>query len=100
MSLKIAVSLLLLACSAFGQVVIGTAEISGVVRDASGSTVPNAKVVISSAGRGTLRTLTTNAGDAFSVPALPPGPGYKVEVTVSGFNTYDADNLILSVGQN
>jgi outer membrane receptor protein involved in Fe transport len=100
MRLKIAATLLLFACSAFGQVVAGTAEISGVVRDPSGASVPNAKVVISSAGQGTLRTLTTNAGGAFSAPALTPGSGYKVTVTAQGFNTYEADNLVLAVGQN
>lgn len=76
MRLKLAASLFLFVCSAFGQVVIGTAEISGVVRDASGSSVPNAKVVISSGGQGILRTLLTNTGGAFSAPALTPGPGY------------------------
>jgi outer membrane receptor protein involved in Fe transport len=100
MRLKLTASLLLFVCSAFGQVVIGTAEISGVVRDASGSSVPNAKVVISSAGQGTLRTLVTNSGGAFSAPALTPGPGYKVSVTAAGFSTYEADNLVLSVGRN
>ena len=62
--------------------------------------MPNAKVVISSSGQGTLRTLVTNSGGAFSAPALTPGSGYKVEVTASGFNTYQAENLVLSVGQN
>jgi outer membrane receptor protein involved in Fe transport len=100
MRLKLATSLLLFVCSAFGQVVIGTAEISGVVRDASGSSVPNAKVVISSVGQGTVRTLVTNAGGAFSAPAITPGPGYKVSVSATGFSTYEAANLVLSVGQN
>ena len=100
MRLKLAASLFLFVCSAFGQVVIGTAEISGVVRDASGSSVPNAKVVISSAGQGILRTLVTNTGGAFSAPALTPGPGYKVSVAAPGFSTYEADSLVLAVGQN
>ncbi|HLH19026.1 MAG TPA: TonB-dependent receptor [Bryobacteraceae bacterium] len=100
MRYQLAATLLLFACSAFGQVVAGTAAISGVVRDPSGATVPGAKVVISSAGQGTLRTLTTNAGGAFSAPALTPGPGYKVTVTAPGFNTYEADQLVLAVGQD
>src|SRR5215475_1948895 len=100
MCLKLAATLLLFACAGFAQVVAGTAEISGVVKDPSGSSVPNAKVVISSTGQGTLRTLTTNAGGAFTAPALTPGPGYKLTVTAAGFNTYEADHLILTVGQN
>jgi hypothetical protein len=101
MRYQLAATLLLFTCSAFGQVVAGTAAISGVVRDASGSSVPEAKVVVSNPGLGgTLRTLTTNAGGAFSAPALKPGPGYKVTVTAQGFNTYEADQLVLTVGQD
>src|SRR5579862_9354079 len=93
-------SLLLLAYSAFGQASAGTAGISGVVRDPSAGAVPNAKVVISSAGQGTIRSLTTNVDGVFTAPALTPGPGYKVTVTAAGFNEYVADNLELRVGQN
>jgi hypothetical protein len=62
--------------------------------------VPNAKVVISSASQGQVRSLTTNDSGVFSAPALIPGAGYKVTVTASGFNVYEADNLTLAVGQN
>lgn len=78
----------------------GVAGISGVVRDPSGSAVPNAKVEISSEGQGAIRTLLTNDAGAFSAPALTPGAGYKVAVTAAGFNTYEAGNLVLAVGQN
>ena len=78
----------------------GVAGISGVVRDASGSSVPNAKVVISSAGQGEVRSLSTNEAGVFIAQSLIPGPGYKVSVTAQGFNTYEANNLTLSVGQN
>ncbi|MGA2723776.1 MAG: TonB-dependent receptor [Bryobacteraceae bacterium] len=78
----------------------GVAAISGVVRDPSGAVVPNAKVVISSEGQGTLRTLVTNDAGLFTAPALVPGPGYKVAVTASGFAPYEANALVLLVGQN
>ena len=101
MNLKSFAALLLFACaSVFGQSAGGVAGISGVVRDASGSSVPNAKVVISSAGQGEVRSLTTNAAGVFTAQALIPGPDYKVTVTAPGFNTYEADKLVLSVGQN
>ncbi len=77
----------------------GVAGISGIVRDPSGSAVPNAKVVISSQGKGVARSLVTNDAGAFAAQALIPGSGYKVTVTASGFNTYIADNLVLEVGQ-
>jgi hypothetical protein len=94
--------LLLLLCSAaaFGQAASGNAAISGVVRDPSGATVPGANVVISSEGRGVIRTLTTNEAGVFSAPALVPGPGYKVAVTAPGFAGYEAKDIELRVGQN
>ncbi len=95
------VALSLFACAPiFAQSAAGVAGISGVVKDASGASVPNAKVVISSASQGQVRSLTTNDSGVFSAPALIPGAGYKVTVTASGFNVYEADNLTLAVGQN
>ena len=60
----------------------------------------HAKVEISSASRGVVRTLETNDSGAFAAPALLPGPGYKVTVTAAGFATYEAKDLDLEVGQN
>ena len=92
--------LLFVSAPLFGQSAGGVAGISGVVKDASGAVVPNAKVVISSASQGQVRSLTSNDAGLFSAPALSPGSGYKVTVTAAGFNTYDADKLTLAVGQN
>ena len=91
---------LLFTASGFAQVSGGVAGISGVVRDPSGATVPNAKVVIASEGQGMLRSITTNADGVFNAPALAPGPGYEVTVTAAGFAGYDAKGLMLQVGQN
>ena len=97
---KLAASFLLFAYSAFSQASAGTAGISGVVHDPSGSSIPGAKVVIFSEGQGVVRTLTTNTDGVFTAPALKPGPGYVVTVTASGFSNYEARNLDLLVGQN
>jgi outer membrane receptor protein involved in Fe transport len=98
----LACALLLLLCSAaaFGQAGSGSATISGVVRDPSGAVVPNANVVISSEGRGVIRTLSTNGAGVFTVSALVPGTGYKVAVTAPGFSGYEAKGVELRVGQN
>src|SRR5579883_2157517 len=100
MRLKLVALLLLVACAAFGQAAAGTAGIAGVVHDPSGSSVPGAKVVISSTGQGIIRTLSTNADGVFTAPALTPGPGYKVAVSATGFNPYEAKDIDLRVGQN
>ncbi len=78
----------------------GLAGISGTVRDASGASVPKAKVVIANTSQGTNRELTTNDSGLFTAPALVPSSGYKVTVTAAGFNTYEAKDLTLQVGQN
>lgn len=84
----------------FAQSAGGVAGISGVVRDPSGSIVPNAKVVVSSVGRGDVRSVTTNGDGIFAAPSLPPGAGYKVTITASGFAPYVASDIDLQVGQN
>ena len=89
-----------LTAPVFAQSAGGVAGISGVVRDASGASVPNAKVVVSTESQGTVRALLTNNDGIFTAPALDPGPGYKVSVTASGFSTYEATNIVLKVGQN
>jgi Carboxypeptidase regulatory-like domain/TonB dependent receptor len=97
-----ATALLTLALStcAFAQSTGGVAGISGVVKDPSGAAVPNAKVVISSASQGTLRSIQTNGAGAFAAPALLPGPGYKVAVTAAGFAPFELNDIDLEVGQS
>lgn len=92
--------LFFLSVPAFAQQAAGLAGISGIVQDPSGASVPNAKVVISRATQGTLRTLETNTEGVFSAPALTPGADYKVSVTAPGFAEYAAEGLTLQVGQS
>ena len=99
--LCVCVAFFLLAASAvWAQSAAGVAAISGVVRDASGAAVPNAKVVISSDTRGELRSITSNSSGFFAAPALIPGSGYKVTVTASGFATWEVKHVELRVGQD
>ena len=87
------------AASAFAQAG-GVASISGTVHDPSGSAVPNAKVVVSSASKGEIRSVLTNEAAVFSAPALVPGAGYELTITASGFAPYDLKDISLRVGQN
>jgi hypothetical protein len=98
--LSAVVGALLLPVALMAQSAGGVSGISGTVHDATGGVVPNARVVISSAAQGQLRSITTNDAGAFSAPALIPGPGYQVAVTASGFAPYEAKDLVLQVGQN
>jgi outer membrane receptor protein involved in Fe transport len=87
-------------CAAFAQSAAGVGTISGLVRDASGSVVPNAKVVVSNPVRGITRTMNTNDAGVFTAAALPPSAGYAVTVTAQGFNAWEMKDADLAVGQN
>ncbi|MCC6369204.1 MAG: TonB-dependent receptor [Bryobacterales bacterium] len=85
---------------ASAQSVAGLATISGVVRDASGAVVPEAKVIVANEGKGIHRALTTNEAGVFNAPALVPASGYQVNVTKDGFAPLEHRDLQLQVGQN
>src|SRR5689334_14363321 len=69
-------------------------SIAGVVRDASGAVVVNARVtLVSPYGE---RITTTNAAGEYTFPNLVVGSGYSLSVSQSGFTTAKYPNL--SVG--
>jgi Carboxypeptidase regulatory-like domain/TonB-dependent Receptor Plug Domain len=72
-------------------------SIVGVVRDASGSTVPGATVNLNSPFGD--HTTTTNAAGEYSFLNIVIGPGYKVTVEKSGFASSTADNLTVGMNQ-
>ncbi len=91
---------LLCGATAFAQSVAGLGAISGTVRDATGSAVPEAQVVVANESKGIRRTLTTTAAGVFTAPSLVPSEGYSVTVTKSGFTTWEGKDLQVLVGQN
>jgi Carboxypeptidase regulatory-like domain/TonB dependent receptor len=88
----------------------GTGALSGIVTDASGSSIAGAQVTVTSESSGEVRTVSTNAIGAFAVPLLLPG-AYRVDVSKEGFRAVtvphvqiivtetNALNLRLEVGQ-
>jgi hypothetical protein len=90
---------MLLSAAAWGQATAGTGAITGTVRDASGSAVPAAKVVVTNPSLGLVRELATTDGGIFSAPALVPAPGYKVAISKQGFANYEATDISLQVGE-
>jgi hypothetical protein len=94
---SLGVLLSVFSLSAWGQA--GFGGISGTVRDASGSPVPGAKVVVSNPSLGLTRDLTTTDAGIFAAPALTPALGYKVTVDKQGFAPYVASDLPVRVGE-
>ncbi len=63
-----------------------TGEVRGVVADATGASIANARVVIASRSRGESRTVETDAEGRFAAPLLAIGD-YDIKVEKPGFRT-------------
>jgi len=79
--------LALITTFAFGQAEAGA--VAGVVKDATGAVVADAKVVVRNVATSAERSTTTSNLGTYNVPALEPG-NYEVVVTKSGFQTFKA----------
>src|SRR5262249_32624511 len=79
----------------FGQTV---GEITGVVTDASGGVVVNAKLTVTNPQTNFTRTTTTNIVGNYSFPALQPGV-YRVSVEAQGFRAEVRNGVELQVQQ-
>lgn len=73
------------------------AVITGVVSDASGAAVPDAKVTITDQGTGVQTVVGTNSAGNYSTPPLILGT-YKVNVEKTGFKTFSRDGIVLTGG--
>src|SRR5437870_8774043 len=87
---------LLFSLSLFSQVNTGT--ISGIVQDSSGAVIAGATVTIRNVDTGTARTVTSDEGGRYIVPALPVG-NYAVQGQQSGFQTEIRSGITLTVGR-
>ena len=75
------IAFVLLSNLTFGQSF--TAAVRGTVKDPSGSSVPNATVIITDADRGTSQTTVADEAGRFAISALPPG-NYVLAVEAVG----------------
>src|SRR2546423_14442991 len=72
--------------------------ILGVVKDASGGTVPEAKITVTNTDTSDARNAATGDDGAFRVPGLRPGH-YSVRIEKDGFKTTTQTALNLDVAQ-
>ncbi len=84
------------AASLFAQAGIG--GIAGVVRDPSGSTIPEANVLILNESKGIRRSVETTSAGVFNAGSLVPASGYSVDIVKAGFAKYQAKNITVEVG--
>src|SRR6266851_3358166 len=73
------------------------ANLSGVVMDTSGSSVPNAIVSIKNVATGVIREVQSNSDGLYSAPNLSPG-SYEIEVAAKSFSRTVVKDVTLTVG--
>ena len=95
--LNICLCLLLVTAAGFAQSEVGGAALNGTVMDPSGSTVPNAKVTITSPDTGLTRSVQTTESGLYAFPRLPVGT-YDLTVDASGFKGVKRSAIPLQVG--
>src|SRR6201987_6569571 len=91
-------TLLLILAAATAALAQAPATFTGTVHDSTGAVVVGAEVTVSSSGIGINKITTTNADGDWVVPYLPIG-SYDINVTAKGFKRFEAQGVVLSVGQ-
>src|SRR5271165_3799686 len=92
-TITLVVLLALSAALAWGQ---ATAQIHGVVQDATGAAVPGATVKATETDTGATRTVLSGSDGGFVLNSLPLGP-YSIEITKAGFATAVESGVVLQV---
>src|SRR5438105_5134186 len=82
--------------AAYGQV--DRANLNGTVTDSARAVVPDARVEVVSPDTGFKRSVETGPGGVYSVVGLPIGK-YDLNVSRTGFRTFELKNIELLVGQ-
>ena len=94
--LSVVLCLLFLTHTALAQTTVSNIE--GTIRDAQGSVVSGAQVVVKSPAIGIDRTVTTDAEGFYRITALPAG-NYSLTVSHTGFATRTFDNIELTLNR-
>src|SRR5205807_8924675 len=89
-----ALALFVTVPNSFGQAVYGS--ISGNVTDASGASVPSAKITVTDSEKGVTYTTTSNDSGNYAQTHLIVGV-YEVRVEAPGFNAYVQKNVHVEV---
>src|SRR5215471_12724815 len=96
MFLRIFAALSLLSVSApIAAAQFDSGQISGFVRDASGSVIPGASVVATNQGNGEQHRIITNETGYYVFPSLPVGT-YSIAAELSGFKKFVQTDVRLS----
>lgn len=87
----------LLQAPALAQNRATTAEITGLIEDATGGVLPGVAVTVTNRDDGLVRTGVSGGAGVYDVALLPPGV-YDVEAVLDGFGPGTIDGVTLTVG--
>ena len=73
------------------------ASITGVVTDATGAVIPGVDVTLENPSTGVSFKAATNSEGSYTIPSVPPGPGYKISFNGPGFKPSVITGLYLNV---
>jgi hypothetical protein len=90
-------SLVLSCCNFLAAQATATANIVGVVTDATGAALPNATVTATNRGTNAQRTTTSNSAGQYRFDLLPAGV-YEIKGEASGFSSAEVKDIELLVG--
>src|SRR5689334_9552459 len=88
--------LTLLASAALALAQSRMAEVTGLIRDSSGSIVPGARVTVRNVDTGIEKSGGSNEVGFYTIPQIDPGP-YTLTVEKRGFRTVRQEGLTLHV---
>ncbi|MEO8258377.1 MAG: carboxypeptidase-like regulatory domain-containing protein [Acidobacteriota bacterium] len=90
-------AVLFLAAPARAQ--FDSAQLSGIVRDATGGVLPGVDVTLTSVGTGLERRAVTNEDGLYAFPNVPVGE-YKVTAVLTGFRSVTQTGVAMTAGVN
>ena len=97
-SLILSAFLLLLPVVCFGQATSATSAVTGTVTDPTGAVVTGASVKLVDTKTSQEKTTTTNDQGVYLFAQVPPGAGYKLVFSATGFETLELTGIALGVG--
>lgn len=78
---------------------VSTGSLHGIVSDATGAVVPNARITLKDQATNSTRDTTSNRTGFFNFAAVQPA-NYTVTVTAAGFNAWEAKNIAFTQAAN
>jgi len=95
--LRLLFALLAFICLSAQLQAQAVSSVTGVVVDPSGSVLTDAVVTLTNPATGTEYKAVTNSAGSYRITNVPPGPGYTIEVTHSGFSSFKVENVYVNV---